>query len=284
MTVRIAMWSGPRNLSTAMMRSFGNRADCAVIDEPFYAAYLLHSGAEHPMREEIIASQQTDWRDVADGLTGAVPGGKAVFYQKHMTHHMLSEFGRGWMAHCRNAFLIRAPEAVLGSYARKREVVTLRDIGVPQQREIFDAEADRLGHAPPVVDAADIRADPDAVLRALCTELDLVFDPAMLCWPAGPRPSDGIWAKVWYGAVEQSTGFEPHEAEMRTDLPPELQRIADAARPHYEYFARFRVEVSPPAGRGFAPAPHQGQAPLDRHPNAASTKAAMQLGETPEHH
>ena len=205
--VRIAMWSGPRNISTAMMRSFENRADTAVVDEPFYAAYLAATGLDHPMRDEVLASQPQDWKRVADALLGPVPGGKAVFYQKHMTHHMLPGFGRDWMARCRNAFLIRAPEHVLASYTQKRADVTLADIGFVQQGELFEREADRIGRAPPVIDAADVLRDPPATLGALCAALDIPFSDRMLSWPPGRRASDGVWAPAWYDAVERSTGF-----------------------------------------------------------------------------
>src|SRR5580658_6901413 len=166
--IRIAMWSGPRNISTAMMRSFEARGDCAVSDEPFYAAYLQRTGIEHPMRDEVIASQSLDAREVAAMLTGAVPDGKPVWYQKHMTLHMLDEFDRRWMAQVRNAHLIREPTAVLASYASKRADVTLADIGFVRQRELFEQEAQRLGAPPPVVDAADVLNDPGRTLGLLC--------------------------------------------------------------------------------------------------------------------
>src|SRR5262249_46836681 len=153
-TIRIAMWSGPRNISTAMMRSFENRPDTSVVDEPFYAAFLAETGLDHPMRKEVLQSQSTDWRAVVEGLIGPAPGGRAVFYQKHMTHHMLPSFGRDWIAGCRNAFLIREPERVLASYTEKRPEVTLDDIGFVQQRALFEQEADRLGNAPVVVEGA----------------------------------------------------------------------------------------------------------------------------------
>jgi len=238
--VRIAMWSGPRNISTAMMRSFGARSDTAVVDEPFYAAYLARTGVDHPMRAEVLASQPQDWREVVAALFGPVPGGKPICYQKHMTHHMLPEFDRGWLGRVRNAFLIRSPEAVLASYVRKRASVDLGDIGIVQQRELFDREADRLGVAPPVVDAADILEDPARVLPRLCAVLGIEYTDAMLSWPAGRRATDGVWAPAWYAAVEQSTGFEttPHAA---APLTPALQRLADAARPYYESMAAQRL-------------------------------------------
>ncbi len=236
------MWSGPRNLSTALMRSFENRADCAVSDEPFYAAYLAATGLDHPLRHEVLASQPTDWRAVAAELTGPAPGAAPLWYQKHMTHHMLPAFGRTWIDQCRNAFLIRDPARVLASYVRSREAVTLADIGVVQQSELFDRVADRLGHAPPVIDAADVLSDPARTLGALCTVLGIAFDPAMLGWPAGKRSSDGVWAPAWYASVEASTGFAPPSGEVATpQLTDNLAAIAAAAAPHFMRLAAFRL-------------------------------------------
>jgi hypothetical protein len=242
MTVRIAMWSGPRNISTAMMRAFENRPDTEVIDEPFYAAYLAATGLDHPLREEVLRSQPNDWRDVVPVLTGPAPGGRPVFYQKHMTHHLLPGVGRDWMLACRSAFLIRPPAAVLASYARRREEVGLADIGVAQQRELFERDAERLGRAPPVIEAGDVLADPRGVLTALCQALGVPFLEQMLNWPAGPRSSDGAWAPAWYDAVQRSTGFGPPAPQTRLeDLPEQLKRIAEAAQPDYERLARFRL-------------------------------------------
>ncbi|MDP2259404.1 MAG: hypothetical protein Q8J89_06795 [Caulobacter sp.] len=240
--VRICMWSGPRNISTAMMRSFENRPDCAVSDEPFYAAYLAETGLDHPMRDEVLASQPTDWRAVAAELAGPAPGGAAVWYQKHMTHHMLDGFGLDWADGAVNAFLIRDPARVLASYVVKRGEVTLADIGVERQRELFEREADRLGAPPPVVEGRDVLADPAGALGRLCAALGVAFDPAMLAWPAGPRDSDGVWAPAWYDVVERSTGFGPPSDEtMPPALSDDLRRIADAARGHYERLAAFRL-------------------------------------------
>jgi hypothetical protein len=233
------MWSGPRNISTAMMRAFENRADCAVVDEPFYAAYLAATGLDHPMREDVLASQPQDWRTVAQALVSDEPA--PVFYQKHMCHHMLPDFGLEWTAACRNAFLIRDPAGVLASYVRKRAEVTLEDIGVVRQRELFDREADRLGRSPPVVEGADVLGDPAGVLSALCGALDIPYTDEMLAWPAGRRASDGVWAPAWYKAVERSTGFEAAERAPAPPLTDDLKRIADRARPHYEALARYRL-------------------------------------------
>ena len=237
--MRIVMWSGPRNLSTAMMRSFGSRADTSVVDEPFYAAYLAETGLDHPMREEILAAGETDWRKVAEACA-AEPAVPPIRYEKHMTHHMIDGFGLGWMEGAAIAFLIRDPAAVAASYAAKREAFTAADLGCEQQARIFDRVTEMLEAPPPVIDAADVRAAPETVLRKLCAALGLAYDPAMLSWPAGPQPTDGVWGAHWYGAVNASTGFAPPETG-KADLALPLARIADEARPHYERLARHRL-------------------------------------------
>ena len=243
--LRIAMWSGPRNISTAMMRAFEARGDCAVSDEPFYAAYLAATGLDHPMRAEVIASQPTDWRDVAEAMTGPIPDGWAVWYQKHMTQHMLPDFDRSWIDEVSNAFLIRAPEAVLASYAQKRSDFTLEEIGLPAQVELFERAADRIGKAPPVIAGADVLADPRRALSALCAALGLQFSEKMLSWSPGRRASDGVWGPAWYGAVEQSTSFGPPQREAAFEaLPDRLKRIAEAARPYHLKLEKHRLAGS----------------------------------------
>lgn len=238
-TVRIAMWSGPRNLSTAMMRSFGNRGDCAVVDEPFYAAYLKLTGLRHPMREEILRRHESDWRKVAVELAGPPPGGKRLFYQKHMTHHMLPEIGRDWMRSCRHAFLIRHPARVLASYSAKHEAATIRDIGFLEQAALFDEAADIMGKAPPVVDAEAILENPRQVLGKLCAELDLGFNEDMLAWPSGARETDGVWEAHWYDAVKRSTGFgAPRPAGQ---LDPALRKLEAEAMAIYERLAAYTL-------------------------------------------
>jgi hypothetical protein len=238
--IRIAMWSGPRNISTALMRSFGARTDTDVVDEPFYATYLKSTGLAHPMREEVLASQSHDWREVVRMLLDATPNGRAIFYQKHMTHHMLPEIGCDWMVRCRNVFLIRNPFLVLASYATKRTDVTLSDIGIVRQHELFEREAERLGSAPAVIDGADVLTDPSRILAELCRSLNIEFQESMLRWPAGRRVTDGVWAPAWYEAVERSTGFAKPTFAVPV-LTDELRWIADAAMPHYEALARFRL-------------------------------------------
>lgn len=248
MTIRIAMWSGPRNLSTAMMRSFGSRADTVVSDEPFYGCFLKATGAEHPMREEVIAAMDCDWQSVMTALGGPVPRGQCleggtvprVWYQKHMWHHMTGPIGYDDFAGFTHAFLIREPERMIASYLRKRETAAFADFGLERQAEFFDREANRLGAPPPVVDANDVLADPAGVLSRLCAALGIAWDGAMLRWAPGRRETDGPWAPHWYGAVEKSTGFGPPETD-EVDLPSSAQRLADRCRPFYERLAVHRI-------------------------------------------
>ncbi|SFS19726.1 sulfotransferase-like domain-containing protein [Yoonia litorea] len=228
--MKIAMWSGPRNLSTAMMYAFGNRADFAVWDEPFYAPFLAATGLHHPMREAILSAHETDPHAVAARCSGPVPDGKKHFYMKHMPHHMIASFPLDWAKDCINIHLIRHPARVIASYGAKREEMTLADIGYPQQTALYD----RIGGL--VIDSADIRADPEKMLKKLCKNIGLDFDPAMLHWPAGPRKDDGIWAAHWYGAVHESTGFAGAEGPL-PELAETQEKMLHLAMPHYEKLA-----------------------------------------------
>lgn len=241
MSRRIAMWSGPRNLSTAMMRSFGSRSDTFVSDEPFYACFLKQTGADHPMREETIAGMDCDWRSVMEALRGETPDGSPVWYQKHMWHHMAGAIGYSDFEGFAHAFLIREPERMIASYLRKRESAAFENFGLDRQAEFFEREAERLGHAPPVVDANDVLADPEAVLSALCAALRIPWDRAMLSWKPGRRARDGPWAPHWYAAVEKSTGFGPPETEP-IKLSDDARRLADRCRPYYRRLAEHRLK------------------------------------------
>lgn len=240
--IRIAMWSGPRSIANLMMRSFGNRADTAVCDEPFYAAYLRATGFDDPMREEILAAQPNDWRDVVDQVLGPVPDERPIWYQKHMTHHMLPEFRRDWIEQVTNAFLIRSPETMLASYGQKRVEVTLRELGLVEQWDLFDQVATRLGEAPPVIDSADVLANPARTLSLLCEALEIPFRREMLSWDSGGRETDGVWGAHWYHAVRASTGFTKPIEEISFDrLPDHFKGLADLARPYYERLRDHRL-------------------------------------------
>jgi hypothetical protein len=240
--VRVAMWSGPRNISTAMMRAWENRGDCAVSDEPLYAHYLERTGLDHPAREDVIADGDTDWRRVADALSqGQAPGGVAVWYQTHLTHHLLPHMDHAWIAKLRNVLLIRDPREVVTSYVKSRATVTADDIGLPQQVALYD-ELCEAGSPPPILDAGDFLRAPEAYLRALCEWLDIDFTPRMLQWPKGPRDSDGIWAPHWYAHVWESTGFEiPVEKDI--SLTGAAADAAEECRPHYERLHALRMRV-----------------------------------------
>ena len=237
---RIAMWSGPRNLSTAMMYSFAARGDCTVWDEPFYAAYLDATGMSHPMREEIIAAHEPDPDVVAATCKGPVPLGNSVFYQKHMTLHIIPEFDRRWMRSCTNVFLIRHPARVIASYAKKREGASLADIGFVQQAELFDEVAAWSGAVPVVIDSDDIRAEPEVMLQKLCVAIGLPFTRKMLRWPAGGNAADGVWAPHWYAAVHRSTGFDGTEGPLPV-LGGAYADLAAQALPYYERLAASKI-------------------------------------------
>ncbi|MRU15561.1 HAD family hydrolase [Roseovarius sp. A21] len=230
--MRLAMWSGPRNLSTAMMYSFGARSDFAVIDEPFYAAYLTLTGLQHPMRDDIIASQPTEPQAVIDGLLGPVPAQKPHFYQKHMAQHMIDGVPRDWITQVTNVFLIRHPARVAASFSAKYDNPTLADIGFVQQAELYDLLTAQ-GQAPVVIDSAYIRRDPETMLKRLCAAIDLPWDPAMLSWPKGGHPEDGVWAAHWYASVHGSTGFAAAEGPLPALDGPRAE-LAKAAMPAYE--------------------------------------------------
>lgn len=240
---RIALWSGPRNLSTALMRSFSSRADCVVSDEPFYAAYLAaRPDLDHPGRDEVVASQPTDWRVVAEQLTtGEPPLARPVWYQKHMAHHMRPEMLGPWLDSLTHAFLIRHPGRVIASYAKVAAGMTLFETGLPWQARLFEHIRASTGVTPPVIDADQLRRAPELTLRALCAALGLAWDPAMLAWPAGPHPQDGVWARHWYANTWSSTGFT-------TDLTPE----GEPSRPDVPFYdealalyAQLRAHVLP---------------------------------------
>ncbi len=234
------MWSGPRNISTAMMRAWENRADTTVTDEPLYAHYLLTTKAPHAMREAVIASQETDWHCVVQSLCGPVPDGNAVWYQKHMTQHVTPDMALDWLGGLTNAFLIRDPDEVVASFARRREEPALWELGFEMQARLFDEVVEQTGATPPVLDARDVLEDPEKSLRALCDAVGVPFSERMLHWPPGPRASDGVWAEHWYDAVRASTGFAPYRPRD-VSLPRELQYLADAGRPHYERLYRYRA-------------------------------------------
>jgi hypothetical protein len=239
--VRIAMWSGPRNISTAMMRSWGNRPDTAVVDEPLYAYYLERTGKKHPRAAEIIAQGETDWRKVAAQLTEErVPGDKAIFFQKQMTHHLLPEIDGAWITNLTNCFLIRDPREVILSYIKKSSGPGLDDLGFTQQCEIFELVRKRSRSVPAVVDAKEVLENPERTLRLLCDAIGVPFDKSMLSWPPGLRGTDGIWAKHWYDAVAKSTSFEAYKPR-EGNIPDSLREVYEQCLQCYEQLHEHRL-------------------------------------------
>ena len=224
---KIAMWSGPRNLSTAMMYSFAARGDCAVWDEPFYAPYLAETGQDHPMRAQILAAHETDPDQVAATCAGPVPEQKQHWYMKHMPHHMMDGFSLDWAQACVNVHLLRHPARVIASYAAKRDVVTMDDIGFVQQHALWKQLPG------PVVDSFDIRQDPENMLALLCQQIGISFEPSMLSWAQGGVKEDGVWAAHWYGAVHRSCGFAGPEGDL-PELTADHRPLLEQALPYYE--------------------------------------------------
>jgi len=223
-----------------MMRAWGNRADTAVIDEPFYAYYLERTGKEHPGAEEVIAHGEIDWRKIVNQLTDAVPSGKPIFFQKQMVHHLLPEIDRGWMVELTNCFLIRDPREVILSYIKKNPEPTLEDLGFVQQLKIFDFVRGQANSVPTIVDAKDVLQNPGRTLRLLCETIGVSFDAAMLSWPPGLRDTDGIWAKYWYDEVARSTSFQPYTPREGV-VPERLREIYEQCRECYEQLHQHRL-------------------------------------------
>jgi hypothetical protein len=241
--LRIAMWSGPRNLSTALMRSFSSRDDTAVLDEPFYAHYLRETGIGHPGRDAVMAAYENDWRKVTEFITGPAPDGKAIWYQKHMAHHMLPHIDvqrlieGGALTH---AFLIRDPAEVITSYTKVHGQMTLAETGLPYQVDLFERVRRSTGEPPPVIDARDVQVDPKRAVSRLCEALGIEFTETMLTWPAGPHPSDGNWAPYWYASVYQSTGFGAYHPKNEP-VPPALESMHRQASELYDRLAKNRL-------------------------------------------
>jgi hypothetical protein len=238
-TLRINIWSGPRNVSTALMYAFAQRADTRVVDEPLYGHYLRVSGADHPGADEVLATMRVDAdRVIKEVILG--PTDRPFLVLKQMAHHLV-DLDRSFLAHTVNVLLVRDPVEMLPSLADTLAQPTLRDTGLAMQSSLLE-ELEGLGQNPPVIDARDLLLDPPGVLASLCDQVGIAFDPAMLSWQAGPRPEDGIWAKHWYHAVHRSTGFQPYRPK-RTPFPTHLEPLLAECRPHYARLTRYAIRA-----------------------------------------
>ena len=236
----IAMWSGPRNLSTALMRSFENRSDCFVSDEPFYPFFLHKTGYEHPLREVIIESGQIDYNEIVEYIIGPIPCSKKIWYQKHMAHHIFPELDMNWTKKIRNCLLIRHPSDVILSYLKKNEIKSIEQLGYPQQVDIYELLSQESESPPIIVDAKDLLQNPKKMLIEMCKNLKIEFDIKMLSWPSGARETDGVWGKHWYKQVKASTGFMPF-VEIKKNIPSRYNALHDKCMKCYDFLYQNRI-------------------------------------------
>jgi hypothetical protein len=235
------MWSGPRNISTAMMRSWENRNDTEVVDEPFYAFYLNNNRSPPPCLDEILQSKSNSYEQVTSELTKEVCNSK-VQYQKHMTHHMLTGIDLSWVKALQHCFLIRSPAQVVNSYSNSRGVCSVEDIGIKRQFELYQEISQISGQDIPIIDSNDVLKDPERILRLLCEKLGVEFMPAMLDWPHGSRTSDGVWAKHWYKSVDDSNGFAPYSAK-HVHLNDGQLEVVNQVEPFYQQLYEKRISA-----------------------------------------
>lgn len=208
------MWSGPRNISTAMMRSWGSRSDTFVIDEPYYAHYLSQNELDHPGREEVIQEGELDSEKVSRGLVNDTKDSCSIYYQKHITHHLLDSIDREWMKSVVNCFLIRDPKDMIISYSKVHPDLNMHLLGLEEQNEIFEYVKNIAGEIPPVIDAKDVLMNPRDILGKFCDKIGVIFSEEMLTWARGSRDTDGNWGKYWYKNVVNSTGFNEYKPKM----------------------------------------------------------------------
>ena len=238
--IRIAMWSGPRNISTAMMRSFENRDDAVVIDEPFYAYYLSKTDLNHPGKEKVLKSQSTNWDHVVNLINGNIPNKKMIWYQKHMVHHIIEDKDIQWVKSFNNLFLIRHPQEVIISYLKQKKIEGINDLGFLHQMNLFNKIKNITGEYPIVFEAKDILSDPEKYLRKMCEYLNINFSNKMLNWPKGPRDTDGVWSTYWYKNVIESTSFKPYKASNK-QVPKEYDNLLEECLQHYNYLNSFKI-------------------------------------------
>ena len=237
--IRIAMWSGPRNISTAMMRSFENRDDTSVVDEPFYAYYLSQTDLDHPGRKEVLESQSTNWDNVVNFITGDIPNEKMIWYQKHMVHHIIDDKNIEWVKYFNNLFLIRHPKDVIISYSKQSPINGIKDLGYPQQIKLFKKIKKITGDYPVVFNSKDILSDPKKYLRKICELLKINFSNKMLSWPKGSRKTDGVWSPYWYKNVIKSSSFKPYK-KSNESIPKEYNGLLEECLQCYDYLNSFK--------------------------------------------
>ena len=244
--VRINCWSGPRNVSTALMRSFAQRADTRAFDEPLYGHYLKTTGAPHPGRDELVEILDTDAaRVVREVVLG--PCDRDVMFFKQMVHHLTPDLDLGFLDQTVNVLLIRDPAEVIASLVNQLPQPIMRDVGLERQAILFRDLRSR-GQDPPVLDARQLLLDPEGVLKQLCARVGISWDPAMLSWPSGPQPEDGVWAKYWYDNLHTSTGFQPYRERSR-EVPEHCRALLEECRAHYDEMIPHALVADPAEAR-----------------------------------
>jgi len=234
------MWSGPRNISTAMMRSWESRADTFVIDEPYYAYYLSQKDLDHPGREDVITHGELDCEKVSYGLVNDVNGDCSVYYQKHITHHLLDSIDREWMKSVTNCFLIRDPKDMIISYSKVHPDLNMHLLGLEEQKEIFEYVSNMTGEVPPIIDSKDVLMNPRNILSKFCERIGVIFSEEMLSWPKGARDTDGNWGKYWYKNVMNSTGFNEYKPKT-ADVPERYEELYLECYSLYEKLHNLRI-------------------------------------------
>ena len=239
--IRIAMWSGPRNISTAMMRAWESRSDTFVVDEPFYPYYLSKTDVDHPGRKEIIENGELDEGVVSNGLISDTKRDCSIYYQKHITHHLLPSVSREWMKEVVNCFLIRDPKDMIISYSKVHSDLNIHLLGLNEQHEIFEYVKEITGDIPPVIDAMDVLQNPREVLSKICDKIGVIFSEEMLSWSKGGRDTDGIWAKYWYKNVLNSTGFNTYK-EKEENIPDKDTELYEECSKIYDSLYKHRIK------------------------------------------
>ncbi len=230
------MWSGPRNISTAMMRSFSSRSDTYVSDEPFYANYLMRTGIDHPGREEIIESYDTDYDSVISDLQNDIPDNKSIWYQKHMAQHIDPTDNLNWTNNFLNCLLIRNPNEVIPSFLQKSSITDLDELGYSQQLKLLKYHDYKI----PTVDAKDILLNPKSMLTKICSFFKIEFEKEMLFWNQGPHPQDGIWGKYWYDRLWESTTFSTYK-ENTSFVDDQYKDLLEKCTIIYNELYKYRI-------------------------------------------
>lgn len=228
----ISLWSGPRNVSTALMYSFAQRDDMIVVDEPLYAHYLSNTDVDHIGKEVILKDMNNDGDEVIKSILNKKR--QKFTFLKNMAHHWI-KLNNEYLNNMENIFLIRDPEEMLPSLNQQLSNPTLRDTALKKQVEVYDYLV-QTGGAPTIIDSKDLLQDPKAMLIAICDRLTVPFDEKMLRWKVGARPEDGVWAKYWYHNVHKSEGFSSYK-KKDGPFPEHLKPLLKECKPYYKFLS-----------------------------------------------